>query len=63
MKISRYRVRLPDHDFNVGSRHLLVPSVVGICSINANGKVGHTGETYIGRLVLKILREILDVLY
>ena len=43
----QYRVRLPDHDFNVGSRHLLVPSVVGINRINENGKVGYTGETYI----------------
>ena len=25
--ISSYRVRLPDHDFNVAARHLLCPSV------------------------------------
>ena len=41
------RVRLPDHDFAVGSRHLLVPSVVGINRINEGGKVGYSGETYV----------------
>ena len=28
------RVRLPDHDFNVGTRHLLVPSVMAACVID-----------------------------
>ena len=41
------RVRLPDHDFAVGSRHLLVPSVVGINRINERGQVGYSGETYV----------------
>ena len=27
----RYRVRMPDHDFAVGSRHLLVPNVIAVC--------------------------------
>ena len=43
----RYRVRLPEHDFAVGSRHLLVPSVVGINRINESGKFGYSGETYV----------------
>ena len=34
----RVRVRLPDHDFNVGARHLLVPSVSAINRINEFGK-------------------------
>ena len=46
MKMSA-RVRLPGHDFAVGSRHLLVPSVVGINRINEGGKVGYSGETYV----------------
>lgn len=32
----------------VGSRHLLVPSVVAITRIDAGGKVGYSGETYVG---------------
>ena len=31
-----YRVRLPDHDFPKGSRHKLVPSVIGECQVNIN---------------------------
>ena len=44
----RYRVRLPDHDFAVGSRHLLVPSVMAICEINPKTGVSYSGPTYIG---------------
>ena len=43
----RYRVRLPDHDFCVGSRHLLVPSVMAQCVINPSSGVTYTGHTYI----------------
>ena len=35
----RVKVRLPDHDFAVGARHLLVPSVMGVNIIEKNGKV------------------------
>ena len=43
------RVRLPDHDFSVGSRHLLCPSVIAHCKFDqTTNKVGYTGETYIG---------------
>lgn len=45
----RVRVRLPDHDFNVGSKHLLIPSVLAHCKIDPlTGKVSYSGETYIG---------------
>ena len=30
-------MRLPDHDFAVGSRHLLVPSVMATCNIDKDG--------------------------
>ena len=43
---SRYKVRLPDHDFSVGARHLLTPSVVAICR-TIGGKVSFSGETYV----------------
>ena len=42
----RYRVRLPDHDFNVGVRHLLCPSVVAVHRVQ-DGKIGYSGETYV----------------
>ena len=42
----RTRVRLPDHDIAVGSRHLLTPSVVAHCNVDPlTGKVGYTGVT------------------
>ena len=31
-----YEVRLPDHNFLVGSRHVLIPSVYGVCEIKEN---------------------------
>ena len=30
-----YKVRLPDHDFVVGAKHKLIPSVYGICEITS----------------------------
>ena len=47
MKI-QCRIRLPDHDFAVGNRHLLCPSVVAVNKIDGSGHVGYSGETYIG---------------
>ena len=45
----RTKVRLPDHDFSVGTRHLLVPSVIAHCKGDPQtGKVSYTGETFIG---------------
>ena len=43
----RARVRLPDHDFPLGARHLLVPSVMAQCTIDEEHDVGYTGETYV----------------
>ena len=44
----RTRVRLPDHDFKVGSKHLLVPSVIAVCQIDPKVGVTYSGPTYIG---------------
>ena len=44
----RYRVRMPDHDFAVGSRHLLVPSVMAVCLMDPdNGQVTYSGPTLV----------------
>ena len=43
----RARVRLPDHDFKVGSKHLLVPSVTAVCEIDPKTGVTYSGNTYI----------------
>ena len=41
-------VRLPDHDFSVGPRHLLCPSVIALCLPDPQtGKIGHSGKTYV----------------
>ena len=44
----KVRVRLPDHDFKVGSRHLLTPSVITVCSIDPKVGVTYSGATYVG---------------
>lgn len=41
-------MRLPDHDFAVGSRHLLTPSVAAVLRMDERGFVSFSGETYIG---------------
>lgn len=43
----RARVRISDHDFPVGSRHLLVPSVMAHCEIEKSSGVTYSGTTYI----------------
>ena len=43
----RVRVRLPDHDFCVGTRHLLVPSVIAHCVIDPKTGVSYSGTTYV----------------
>ena len=44
----RYRVRMPDHDFAVGSRHLLVPSVMAVCIMDPDsGQVTYSGPTLV----------------
>ena len=47
------RVRLPDHDFPVGTRHNLVPSVMAVNRIDERGKVSYSGETYVAVRSLK----------
>ena len=43
-----YRVQLPDHDFVIGTKHKLIPSVYGVCDISPkDGKVTYSGETFI----------------
>ena len=39
------RICLPDHDFAVGKKHLLCPSVVAVNKIDGCGHVGYSGET------------------
>ena len=41
------QVRLPDHDFVVGGRHNLIPSVYAVCDITLEGKVSYSGDTFI----------------
>ena len=42
-----YKVRLPDHNFVVGPRHTLIPSVYGVCEIKENGELSNSGDTFI----------------
>jgi len=42
-----WAVRLPDHDFVVGPRHKLTPSVIAVCNLKENGSLSYSGETYI----------------
>ena len=42
-----YKVRLPDHDFVVGKRHTLIPSVYAECNVLPTGKISYSGKTHI----------------
>ena len=42
-----YRVKLPDHDFPIGGKHKLIPSVCAACEKNKDGSIGYNGPTYI----------------
>ena len=43
-----YRVRLPDHDFVIGTKHKLIPLVYGLCDIAPkDGRVTYLGDTFI----------------
>ena len=42
-----YKVRLADHDFAVGERHNLIPSVIAECNVLPTGKVSYSGNTHI----------------
>ena len=41
------RVRLPDHDFVIGSKHKLTPSVIGKCEIDPVKGVTYSGLTFV----------------
>ena len=41
------KVRLPDHDFVLGSRQKLTPSVIGMCEIDPDKGVTYSGLTYV----------------
>ena len=41
-----YRVKLPDHDFPIGGKHNLIPSVYSACEKNKDGSAGYNGPTY-----------------
>ena len=42
-----YKVRLPDHNFVVGPRHSLIPSVYGVCEIRENGELSYSRNIFI----------------
>ena len=42
-----YRVKLLDHDFPIGGKHKLIPSVYAACEKNKDGSTGYNGPTYI----------------
>jgi len=45
-----YKVKLPDHDFAVATRHKLIPSVYAACTINPvkfTDAVSYSGPTYV----------------
>ena len=42
-----YKIRLPDHDFVVGDKHKITPSVYAVCEVLENGKVSYSGDTHI----------------
>ena len=42
-----YKVRLNDHDYVVGNRHKLIPSVYAVCELDKTGKVTYSGDTFI----------------
>ena len=42
-----YRVRLPDHDWVVATRHKLIPSVYAGLTFNEKGRLSYSGPTHI----------------
>ena len=42
-----YKVRLPDHNFVVGPRHTLIPSVYGVWKIKENNELSYSRNTFI----------------
>ena len=42
-----YKAKLPDHDFPIGEKHKLIPSVYAACKKYKDGSIGYNGPTYI----------------
>ena len=42
-----YKVRLPDHNFVVGPRQTLIPSVYGVCKIKENIELSYSRHAFI----------------
>ena len=47
LKHLEYRVKLPDHDFPIGEKHKVIPSVYAACEKNQDGSIGYNEPTYI----------------
>ncbi|CAG7734862.1 unnamed protein product [Allacma fusca] len=43
----KYRIRLPDHDWVVATKHKLIPSVYAFLTFTSSGNLGYSGPTYI----------------
>uniref|UniRef100_A0A0K2V6P6 Putative LOC100207504 [Hydra vulgaris] n=1 Tax=Lepeophtheirus salmonis TaxID=72036 RepID=A0A0K2V6P6_LEPSM len=43
----KYNARLSDHNFAIGTRHKLIPSIYAECKVLENGKVSYSAETFI----------------
>ena len=41
-----YKVKLPDHDFPIGKRHKLIPSIYAACMKKDDGELCYSGPTY-----------------
>ena len=41
-----YKIKLPDHDFSIGEKHKLIPSVYAACHVK-DRKISFSGPTYI----------------
>lgn len=49
-----YRIQLPDHDWVVGEKHRLIPSVYGFINIKKNLLEDHKAVTYSGPTFIAI---------
>ena len=49
-----YQVTLPDHDFVVGSKHKLIPSVIGDMKVGKSKDLTNDGVTYSGPTYIAI---------
>ena len=42
-----YKVRVNDHDFVLGTKQKLIPSVIAECNVQPDGKISYSGNTHI----------------